>query len=150
VAGRTLAAIHDIGYRRQNGPDLGARMQDALEWALQRAPWAVLIGSDCPGYDSDYLQTAFAALERHDAVLGPALDGGYVLIGMRRAAPELFADMPWSTTGVLDTTRQRLQRKGWSWQELPTLRDIDTPQDLAHALSILREKDAPDAPEPLS
>ena len=78
-----------------------------------------------------YLTAAFDALEEHDAVLGPAADGGYVLIGLRRPAPELFAGIPWGTDAVLAGTRAALDRLGWTWAELPTLHDLDRPEDLA-------------------
>jgi rSAM/selenodomain-associated transferase 1 len=108
-------------------------MAAALARALQRTDRAVLIGSDCPGYHSGYLKAALGALTDHDAVLGPAADGGYVLIGLSRYAPQLFAKMPWGTGKVLAQTRAALERLGWSWAELPTLTDLDRPEDLAQA-----------------
>jgi len=116
----------------QQGADLGERMYYALATALQKSACAVLIGSDSPEYDTDYLSHAFAELEAHDAVLGPAADGGYLLIGMRRPERRLFNDIPWSTDKVLDLTRRRLAQFGLSWTELPTLRDVDVAGDLAH------------------
>lgn len=108
------------------------RMQGALTDALRRAPAAVLIGSDCPGYSAAYLCSAFTALATHDAVLGPAHDGGYVLIGLRRIDPSLFAAIPWGTGDVLAHTRTRLAALGWHWHELATQHDIDRPEDLLH------------------
>jgi glycosyltransferase A (GT-A) superfamily protein (DUF2064 family) len=64
-------------------------------------------------------------------VLGPAEDGGYVLLGLRRAAPELFAGMPWGSERVAGVTRERLVGLGWDWTELATLWDLDRPEDLA-------------------
>lgn len=125
-----LAARYGMRLRRQHGPDLGARMQHALADALGTARRSVLIGSDCPEIGSDYLARAFAALERHEAVLGPAVDGGYVLIGLRQVDPRLFSGIPWGTERVLDLTRSRLRELDWRWAELPTLRDLDRPRDL--------------------
>ena len=116
---------------RQEGGDLGERMYHALETALQTADKAVLIGSDSLDYDPGYLTQAFSSLEEHDAVLGPAADGGYLLIGLRRSERSLFDNMSWSNDGVLDETRRRLSALGWGWRELPTLRDVDLPEDLA-------------------
>jgi uncharacterized protein len=125
-----LAGRYDLRLRHQPAGDLGQRMEAALAEALTHDERAVLIGSDCPEYAPDYLASAFAALERADAVLGPAADGGYVLIGLRRLAPELFTDIPWSTELVLARTCAALRGLGWTWAELPTLRDLDEPKDL--------------------
>lgn len=127
-----LASAHGMRLAVQRGADLGARMATALDQALAAGASAVLIGSDCAQYDAAYLESAFLALERHDAVLGPAVDGGYVLIGLRRSAPGLFQGVDWSTSAVMQQTRERLRRLGWDWHELPTLRDLDTAPDLLH------------------
>ena len=125
-----LAEIHDLSVHLQTGPDLGARMYAALHASLQDADRAVLIGTDCPGCDAAYLDAAFRALERHDAVIGPAADGGYVLIGLRRVTPDLFADIPWSSDRVLAATRERLASRQWNWVELSLQHDVDEPGDL--------------------
>jgi glycosyltransferase A (GT-A) superfamily protein (DUF2064 family) len=175
----------------QHGADLGARMQAAAEAALGRAEQVVLIGTDCPALDADYLQQALQALTKQptphrphertrpteltgapelkgppelksphkparphglirpceplrphelnaqpaQAVLGPAEDGGYVLLGLRREAlralPALFSEMPWGGGQVAAITRQRLRDAGLVWTELISLADIDEPEDLA-------------------
>jgi uncharacterized protein len=116
----------------QRGDNLGERMQTALATALADAEFAVLIGSDCPAMDCSYLQQACAALAGgHDAVLGPAEDGGYVLIGVRRSVHALFDGVEWGSTKVLDQTRERLAALGWDTLELPALWDLDRPEDLA-------------------
>jgi hypothetical protein len=122
----------------QHGGDLGRRMEHALSDALGKAASAVLIGSDCPGYSPEYLAAAFAALHDHDAVVGPAADGGYVLIGLRRVPPELFEGLPWGSDTVLEQTRERLVALGWRWKELAVQRDIDEPADLEHLPALLR------------
>lgn len=116
----------------QGDGDLGARMQRALERALTAHAGALLIGTDAPALDAVVLRAAHAALTAHDAVLVPAHDGGYVLIGLRGMAPRLFEGMPWSTPQVLALTRERLRESGLSWAELPALHDIDEPVDLVH------------------
>lgn len=123
-----IATEFGVDLQRQPGGNLGERMHHALA-AISRP--AVLIGTDCPDYGSSYLRTAFAALEHHDAVLGPAEDGGYVLVGLNRPEPWLFQGIRWSTSAVLRQTREKMLKLGWRWRELPTLRDIDEPADLA-------------------
>jgi uncharacterized protein len=70
-----------------------------------------------------------------DAVLGPAADGGYFLIGLRRAQPQLFRGIAWGSAKVLDATRARLRQAGLRWQELAIHPDLDRPQDLRRALA---------------
>ncbi len=125
-----LAARLDLSLHLQHGPDLGARMQHAFADVFHRARSAVLIGSDCPECDRDYIEAAFQALQCHDAVLGPAADGGYVLIGLKRVDASLFTGIPWGTADVLETTRKRLRRLHWTWLELDVKRDVDEPRDL--------------------
>ncbi len=127
---REAASAHGMALAVQCHGDLGRRMHRALETALAAADRAILIGSDCPGYDPHYLEAAFGALEDHDAVLGPAADGGYVLLGLRRAEPALFEAVDWGSNHVLAQTRTHLGRLGLSWAELPTLHDVDTAADL--------------------
>jgi len=130
---RSLAERFGATLHRQPDGDLGERMRYAFSCTdLSPAPPAVLIGSDCPGYDTGYLTAALTALHDRDAVLGPAQDGGYVLIGLRRLHPSLFDRMPWGTGDVARITRSRLRSLQWRWTELPVQRDIDRPSDLAH------------------
>jgi len=125
MANRLGMSVH-----AQSGDDLGSRMHAAFAETLRNAHSAVLIGSDCPEYDPPYLDAAFRALEQHDAVLGPAADGGYVLIGLKKADPHLFHRVPWGTNRVLDATRLRLRQLQWSFMELPIKYDVDKPEDL--------------------
>lgn len=115
----------------QKGDDLGARMAHAAMHALREAAFIVLIGTDCPAMDSGYLNGACAMLaDGVDAVLGPAEDGGYVLIGLRRSDARLFSDIEWGTARVLDQTRDRLAKLNWEYRELPLQWDVDRPADL--------------------
>lgn len=124
-----------VGRQVQYGHDLGDRMANAFDSALGRHPYAVLVGTDCPAMTPDYLARAFALLDDGaDAVLGPAEDGGYLLIGLRRMDKRLFEGMSWGTDRVLDETRQRLRELGWRWQELETLWDVDRPEDVARLM----------------
>jgi rSAM/selenodomain-associated transferase 1 len=117
-----------VSLQVQPAGDLGVRMAAAA--AAAKSPGGVLIiGTDCPMLTPALLREAAAALSAHDAVLFPAEDGGYVLIGMRRFAPELFAGIEWSTERVMAQTRERLLSLGWSWNEPATLWDVDRPAD---------------------
>lgn len=115
----------------QQGDGLGRRMLHAARHSLDHGAYPILIGTDCPSLTASDLREALAALAQGaDAVLGPAADGGYYLLGLKQAARTLFTDMPWGTAQVLAETRQRLQHLAWHWHELPTKRDIDEPDDL--------------------
>lgn len=117
----------------QGDGDLGARMDRALTRALARWPQALLIGTDAPALDAAQLRAAAGALAAPaDAVFVPALDGGYALVGLRRPAPALFADLAWSTAGVMAETRRRAEAAGLRWTELPAVPDIDEAADLVH------------------
>jgi len=107
-------------------PNLGGRMLAGFEAAFAADHnKVVIIGSDCPGIDTDYLNDAFTALDDHDIVIGPALDGGYTLLGMRKLSPTLFNDVAWSTEEVLPTTLARAEAAGLSVQLLAPLSDVD-------------------------
>jgi rSAM/selenodomain-associated transferase 1 len=123
-----LQRQHAVALAVQGGGDIGQRM--AAVFTAQGGP-LLLMGSDLPGLDAAVLQQAAAALADHDAVLVPALDGGYGLIGLHRPAPHLFEGLAWSTPSVLAQTRQRLAAAGLRHAELPALADIDEPADLA-------------------
>lgn len=121
-------------FRRfgQQGADLGARMRHAFEQAFAAgAERVVIIGSDCPELTGELLQQAFEALQAHDAVLGPATDGGYYLLGLRRPAPGLFENIAWSTDAVLAQTLDAARDLGLSVFLLPELTDIDREEDWA-------------------
>lgn len=118
--------------REQRGADLGVRMHHALADGLDRYEAVVLVGSDCPFLSPEVLSEALGLLVADkDCVLGPATDGGYVLIGLTRNSVELFADIDWGTDQVLAQTRSRLRQLGWQWAELTPLSDIDKPEDLS-------------------
>lgn len=116
-----------VGLMQQVNGDLGARMLAAL--AAPGGP-ALVIGTDCPALSAGDLRAAADVLHGADAVVFPAEDGGYVLIGTRRPEAALFADMAWSTPRVMDETRRRLRQAKLTWQEPVTLWDVDLPEDL--------------------
>ena len=111
------------------GNDLGAKMQAAFAATLPRHPKVVIVGSDCAQLRPAHLSAAFAALDTHDAVLGPATDGGYYLLGLKDLAVDVFSNMTWSTDTVAAETLARLAAAGRSVAQLETLSDIDTEAD---------------------
>lgn len=120
-----------LTLHEQCAGDLGARMAHAFASTLTGAPGALLIGADSPSLRPEDLRRAADALQQGaDAVIGPALDGGYVLLGLRRHAPELFRDIEWGSSLVLRQTRANLLGLGWRWDELPERWDVDRPEDI--------------------
>lgn len=120
-----------IELHTQPNGDLGQRMHQVMGDTLACSESAVLIGGDCPVMQPDYVQRALAVMAAGvDTVLGPAEDGGYVLLGLRKVVEELFAGIPWSTGHVLQATRRQLRAMPRnSWAELETLWDIDRVED---------------------
>jgi rSAM/selenodomain-associated transferase 1 len=132
LAFAALAPRHSVVLRAQGPGDLGARMQRAFERALRTASIVVLIGTDCPVLRVADLRAAARALQGGaDAVLAPAEDGGYALIGLRRTSPRLFCGIEWGSDSVLAQTRRRMRELGWRWRELRTVWDVDRPEDYA-------------------
>jgi uncharacterized protein len=124
----TLGARHRIRTRRQPEGDLGNRMLSAMTAA--DAP-VLVIGTDCPALRPTHLRCAAEILRvGNNAVVLPAEDGGYVLIGTRRPQPALFVDIPWGSAHVMEETRGRMRSLGLTWQEPVTLWDVDLPKDL--------------------
>jgi len=120
-----------VELHQQMEGDLGRRMAHAFGETLKRVPMALLMGGDCPSLTCDDLKEAKAALcQRAQAVISPAEDGGYVLIGLRQYESLLFEGISWGTGSVLEETRERLRRLGWNWQELPQRWDVDRPEDV--------------------
>jgi hypothetical protein len=119
-----------VTLRTQEGRDLGARMRHALDSALRAGHSAILVGCDCPLLDIPVLAQAARALADHDAVVGPAEDGGYVLIGLSRSV-DAFTGVGWGEPGVMAATRTKLVALGATWSELPMLWDVDEAPDLA-------------------
>jgi rSAM/selenodomain-associated transferase 1 len=125
-------AQHGVALSEQGDGDLGERMARAFERVLRTQPQALLIGTDAPGLDAAYLRNAALALSDTDAVFGPAADGGYTLVGLKRPRPELFIHMRWSHDAVMGHTRERLAQAKLCHVELPPLHDVDEPDDLVH------------------
>lgn len=121
----------DFRYRGQGEGDLGERLRRAFWGAFQQGMnRVIIIGTDCPGISVDLIARAFNELQNCDLVLGPAQDGGYYLIGLRTAIPQLFAEIPWGTAEVLEKTLKAAAAQSLATVMLETLADIDRPEDL--------------------
>ena len=114
----------------QVGSDLGERMETAIAKGLLDYAKVVLVGSDAPAITAAYLQQAAAALDDMDVVFGPAIDGGYVLLGMRRASAGWLQGISWGTSAVLEQSQSAARRHGLSHRLLEALPDIDVEADL--------------------
>ena len=117
----------------QQGEDLGERMANAFDRAFASGcETCCIIGSDSPDLPTDYIRQAFGFLERDEAeaVFGPAEDGGYYLLGLRRVPQQLFEEIAWSSPEVLRTSLERARLCGLRTALLPLWRDIDTVEDL--------------------
>lgn len=118
----------------QEGDSLGDRMNNAFEQVFALgAKKAVIIGSDCPELSADIIEKAFEILNEKDLVIGPAKDGGYYLIGMKKLYPVLFKGKKWSTASVLQETINDIIEKDLSYNLLPELSDLDNLDDLKHS-----------------
>jgi glycosyltransferase A (GT-A) superfamily protein (DUF2064 family) len=127
--------LHDTA--KQRGADLGSRMYHALSGALRRHRAAILIGTDCPALrPSDLRRAARLLAGGCEAVLTPVEDGGYVLIGVRRVSPRLFAGVEWGSPGVYAATAERLDALAYRWRALRMLWDVDRPEDLERLRSL--------------
>ena len=120
----------DFAFYQQNGRNLGERMLCAVQESLTEFQQVILIGSDIPGIDKNLLEQAGVELGQHDLVIGPALDGGYYLIGLKSVASFLFRDIDWGTGKVLEQTLQAARQHQLQTALLPELEDIDRWQDL--------------------
>jgi rSAM/selenodomain-associated transferase 1 len=130
-----------VSLHPQGDGDLGVRMQRAFDAALGRARRALLVGSDIPALSAQYLRDAEGALAGgDDVVIGPAEDGGYVLIGLSRCDLELFREIPWGGSEVLAETRRRIAALSWRCRELRVLWDVDRPEDLGRLPGEMRAR----------
>ncbi len=126
----------------QGSGDLGERLARCFAQQLQPAPSrVVVIGSDCPDVSSMDVEAAWRLLETHDLVLGPALDGGYWLIGLNQTQPSLFSGIDWSTPRVLEQTLARADLRKLKTSTLRPLEDVDTPEDWKKFLHRRSSKD---------
>ena len=126
----------DVAVEVQRGEDLGDRMEDAFARRFSEGEERVIVvGSDCPWFAATHAARASARLGGIDAVLGPAYDGGYWLVGQRQPGLPIFAGIPWSSPETLERTRKRIAALEGTWSELEELIDIDTAEDLELVLN---------------
>jgi rSAM/selenodomain-associated transferase 1 len=118
-----------LDFTAQGEGDLGERLARAARRVLAVGP-VLLVGSDCPELGAARLRAAADLLSVHDAVIHPARDGGYVLLGLRRFDAGLFSGIEWSTSAVAAQTVARIEALGWRLHVGATLRDVDEPDDL--------------------
>lgn len=114
----------------QGDGDLGVRLERILSRALREAPSVLVIGTDAPDLPERLLDEAVAALALHDAVIVPAHDGGFCLLGLRLCPDGLLADLPWSSPDTCERTLERLRTRKLDVAVLEPWFDIDTPEDL--------------------
>ncbi|HTG01053.1 MAG TPA: TIGR04282 family arsenosugar biosynthesis glycosyltransferase [Nitrospirota bacterium] len=127
----------DIVFLPQSGADVGERMERAFIHLFQEGMQRVIIiGSDILGLCNEMLEHALHELDSHDTIIGPALDGGYYLIGFTEKGFEraVFQNMTWSTDTVFEETMRRLAKSGHKVSVLPQLRDIDRKEDMEEFL----------------
>ncbi|MFO7593416.1 MAG: TIGR04282 family arsenosugar biosynthesis glycosyltransferase [Pseudomonadota bacterium] len=115
----------------QQGADLGERLSRAMQAALEHYPVAIVIGTDCPELKAEDIRHGLRLLQAgNEAVIGPAADGGYYLLGLSRFEPSLFEGVSWGDNTVLEETLERLQRAGMHCEKLTVKHDLDRPEDL--------------------
>src|SRR6266496_6553063 len=118
----------------QAGKDLGERIHNAFHQVFNKGySKAVIIGTDCPELTSGIIMSAFVYLNNHDVVIGPARDGGYYLLGMKKLHTELFRNINWSSDKVLQQTLTACRQLFLSTHLLPELSDIDDENDLKNS-----------------
>jgi uncharacterized protein len=129
-----------FGYQPQRGKDLGEKMADAFAAAFASGiTKALVVGTDIPDLPAAVIDQGFKSLTEHEAVIGPAIDGGYYLIGFRADSfrPAIFENIPWSTPAVCSSTLDRLAASRSRVYLLPPWRDIDHYSDLCALADLL-------------
>lgn len=129
-AARRWLGAGGVHFEPQQGADLGERLAGAFRREFRRARHVCAIGTDAPAVDRVVVERAFAELSTNDVVLGPALDGGYYLIGSNANWPQLFRGVPWSTGEVMTATLARAHALKLRTATLEPLPDVDTVEDL--------------------
>lgn len=124
----------EADYTEQSEGNLGNRMWTAMENAFSEGfKKVIIVGTDCPDLDVEILSEATSLLDEFDVVFGPAVDGGYYLIGSRIPIASLFENIPWGTADVLKRSTAAANKQELLVAKLRMLCDIDLPEDLAYA-----------------
>jgi rSAM/selenodomain-associated transferase 1 len=123
----------DYIKKQQTDSDLGHRMLHAFQTCFNAQSnfisKVIIIGSDCPYITPALIDNAFSVLDDHDIVIGPTLDGGYYLLGMKKLHQELFYNVNWSSETVFTSTLEKIKNSGLSYGQTELLNDIDTYED---------------------
>lgn len=131
VSDYDLWSVPGYTKRKQNGNDLGERMLNSFKELFDQGfTRIIIIGSDCLQLKTETLEEAVALLESNNAVIGPASDGGYYLLGLTKFYPDLFTNKLWSTDKVFASTIDDFINHGISYSLLEELSDIDDVSDL--------------------
>ncbi|MEO6833064.1 MAG: TIGR04282 family arsenosugar biosynthesis glycosyltransferase [Chitinophagaceae bacterium] len=121
----------EFNTHQQIGLNLGQKMQHAFELVFELGyEKLIIIGSDCPGITPRHVKNAIESLNKVDVVFGPALDGGYYLMGMKQVLPRLFQEVNWSTSSVLFESLNRVEQAGKTYVLLEPLNDLDEEKDI--------------------
>jgi rSAM/selenodomain-associated transferase 1 len=133
-----LAQKQDMKLMKQQGSDLGEKLAQAFESSLSDFQHVLVIGGDCVSLDAKYLETAFKTLSGKPCVVGPASDGGFVMLGFSKYVldannklPDVFKDIPWGESEVSNCLRANLNRSSIDFDELEERWDVDEPKDLS-------------------
>lgn len=135
----TMPLEADVAVLLQGEGDLGTRIERVLRAALERAPIAIAVGADAPALPARLLESARHALQTADVAVGPAEDGGFYLLALRRCPEGLLADLPWSTPGTLAATVERLRSRGLRSALLEPWFDVDRPEDLKRLRTLIEQ-----------
>lgn len=123
----------------QEGADLGEKMLHAIESVLKKGYDAcILTGSDLPLLTAEHLNSGFSALESTEITLGPTSDGGYYLVGMKKACPEVFSNQKYGNSTVWENTLTAVKNAGYSFAPALSCDDVDTPDDLKQLWKLIK------------
>ncbi len=126
-----LKSRHFVKFHQQKGKNLGERMSNAFASVLRQYSHAILIGSDCPSLEcSDLIASTEYLKNNTDVVLGPAVDGGYYLIGLNRNNAQIFSNIKWGKDRVFTDTCENINALGLKIELLPQRWDVDRTADL--------------------
>lgn len=125
----TAVRIPSLHYLSQSNGTLGEKMLHAFRIVLQEHKKAIIIGSDCPAVTAEDINEGFSKLDTYDVIIGPSVDGGYYLLGLKDIIPSIFKNIPWSTSTVFNDTIDITKRQRLNYYLLRTLTDIDVADD---------------------
>lgn len=130
ATGEDLWSKNGFHRKEQEGIELGKKMENAFEnLGNEGYEKIIIIGSDCFELEESLIREAFDQLDKNDVVIGPANDGGYYLLGMKKIYSFLFRNKKWSTDSVCNDTLQDIHEHNLSCYQLPVLTDVDTEED---------------------